>query len=337
MKKKKTLLFLSLLLIVAFITTGCGKETDLKNGAKVAVSVDSGKFTASEYYDEIKTDNISKLVNMIDKSIFEKKYKKSNEEDEAVKKQINQIKQYYGKDESTYKNVLQSYFGVESESELEDSLRLEYKKNLAVKDYIKKNIKDDEIQKYYNENTYGQVKASHILISSKVKDNATDEEKTKAENKAKKKAEKIIKQLNEGAEFKELAKKYSSDDATASNGGDLGYFNLDDMTEEFSNAVKKLNKDEYTKEPVKTTYGYHIILKTGEKDKPKLKKVKSDIIDKLTEQKLNNSKTLYYETLMDIRNENGIKWNDDTLKKAYEDYMNNLIKQANSSKNSTNS
>lgn len=337
MKKKKTLLFLSLLLIVAFITTGCGKETDLKNGAKVAVSVDSGKFTASEYYDEIKTDNISKLVNMIDKSIFEKKYKKSNEEDEAVKKQINQIKQYYGKDESTYKNVLQSYFGVESESELEDSLRLEYKKNLAVKDYIKKNIKDDEIQKYYNENTYGQVKASHILISSKVKDNATDEEKTKAENKAKKKAEKIIKQLNEGADFKELAKKYSSDDATASNGGDLGYFNLDDMTEEFSNAVKKLNKDEYTKEPVKTTYGCHIILKTGEKDKPKLKKVKSDIIDKLTEQKLNNSKTLYYETLMDIRNENGIKWNDDTLKKAYEDYMNNLIKQANSSKNSTNS
>lgn len=337
MKKKKTLLFLSLLLIVAFITTGCGKETDLKNGAKVAVSVDSGKFTASEYYDEIKTDNISKLVNMIDKSIFEKKYKKSNEEDEAVKKQINQIKQYYGKDESTYKNVLQSYFGVESESELEDSLRLEYKKNLAVKDYIKKNIKDDEIQKYYNENTYGQVKASHILISSKVKDNATDEEKTKAENKAKKKAEKIIKQLNEGADFKELAKKYSSDDATASNGGDLGYFDLDDMTEEFSNAVKKLNKDEYTKEPVKTTYGYHIILKTGEKDKPKLKKVKSDIIDKLTEQKLNNSKTLYYETLMDIRNENGIKWNDDTLKKAYEDYMNNLIKQANSSKNSTNS
>lgn len=337
MKKKKTLLFLSLLLIVAFITTGCGKETDLKNGAKVAVSVDSGKFTASEYYDEIKTDNISKLVNMIDKSIFEKKYKKSNEEDEAVKKQINQIKQYYGKDESTYKNVLQSYFGVESESELEDSLRLEYKKNLAVKDYIKKNIKDDEIQKYYNENTYGQVKASHILISSKVKDNATDEEKTKAENKAKKKAEKIIKQLNEGAEFKELAKKYSNDDATASNGGDLGYFDLDDMTEEFSNAVKKLNKDEYTKEPVKTTYGYHIILKTGEKDKPKLKKVKSDIIDKLTEQKLNNSKTLYYETLMDIRNENGIKWNDDTLKKAYEDYMNNLMKQANSSKNSTNS
>lgn len=337
MKKKKTLLFLSLLLIVAFITTGCGKETDLKNGAKVAVSVDSGKFTASEYYDEIKTDNISKLVNMIDKSIFEKKYKKSNEEDEAVKKQINQIKQYYGKDESTYKNVLQSYFGVESESELEDSLRLEYKKNLAVKDYIKKNIKDDEIQKYYNENTYGQVKASHILISSKVKDNVTDEEKTKAENKAKKKAEKIIKQLNEGADFKELAKKYSSDDATASNGGDLGYFDLDDMTEEFSNAVKKLNKDEYTKEPVKTTYGYHIILKTGEKDKPKLKKVKSDIINKLTEQKLNNSKTLYYETLMDIRNENGIKWNDDTLKKAYEDYMNNLIKQANSSKNSTNS
>ena len=40
---------------------------------------------------------------------------------------------------------------------------------------------------------------------------------------------------------------------------------------------------------------------------------------------------------MDIRNENGIKWNDDTLKKAYEDYMNNLMKQAKSSTSSTNS
>ena len=157
---------------------------------------------------------------------------------------------------------------------------------------------------------------------------ATDEEKTKAEEKAKKKAEKIISELKDGKDFSKLAKKYSKDSATASKGGDLGYFDLDDMVEEFSNAVKELKVDEYTKEPVKTTYGYHIILKTGEKDKPKLSKVKKDIKDKLTTEKLDSSSTIYYETLMDIREENKVKWNDDTLKKAYEDYMKSLMEQA---------
>lgn len=334
--KKKILISLSALLLISTITTGCGKTAEVKNGAKVAVSTNEEKITATEYYDEIKKDSISKLINMIDKGILEKKYKLDDKENEAVKKQIDQIKQNYGSNESTYKSVLQSYFGVSSEDELEDMLRLEYKRNEAVKDYIKKNIKDDEIKKYYEENIYGEVKASQILISSSAKSNATDDEKAKAEEKAKKKAEEIIKKLNKGEDFAKLAKKYSDDDATKSNGGDLGYFDLSDMEETFGNAVKKLKVNEYTKDPVKTTYGYHIVLKTGEKDKPKLNKVKSKIKDKLTDEKINSSNTIYYETLMNIREDEKIKWNDDSLKKAYEDYMNNLIKQANSSTTSTN-
>lgn len=334
--KKKILISLSALLLISTITTGCGKTAEVKNGAKVAVSTNEEKITATEYYDEIKKDSISKLINMIDKGILEKKYKSDDKENEAVKKQIDQIKQNYGSNESTYKSVLQSYFGVSSEDELEDMLRLEYKRNEAVKDYIKKNIKDDEIKKYYEENIYGEVKASQILISSSAKSNATDGEKAKAEEKAKKKAEEIIKKLNKGEDFAKLAKKYSDDDATKSNGGDLGYFDLSDMEETFGNAVKKLKVNEYTKDPVKTTYGYHIVLKTGEKDKPKLNKVKSKIKDKLTDEKINSSNTIYYETLMNIREDEKIKWNDDSLKKAYEDYMNNLIKQANSSTTSTN-
>ena len=313
--KKKILISLSALLLISTITTGCGKTAEVKNGAKVAVSTNEEKITATEYYDEIKKDSISKLINMIDKGILEKKYKSDDKENEAVKKQIDQIKQNYGSNESTYKSVLQSYFGVSSEDELEDMLRLEYKRNEAVKDYIKKNIKDDEIKKYYEENIYGEVKASQILISSSAKSNATDDEKAKAEEKAKKKAEEIIKKLNKGEDFAKLAKKYSDDDATKSNGGDLGYFDLSDMEETFGNAVKKLKVNEYTKDPVKTTYGYHIVLKTGEKDKPKLNKVKSKIKDKLTDEKINSSNTIYYETLMNIREDEKIKWNDDSLKK----------------------
>lgn len=326
MKSKKIVTCLSTLLAVSLIATGCGKEIEVKNGSKVAISVKGEQFTATEYYEKIKETNISTLVDMIDKSILEKKYKdKKDEEDKEVKNQIDQIKSVYGSDETTYSNVLRSYFGVESEEELEENLRLQYKRSEAVKDYIKDNLKKDEIKKYYEDNIYGQVSASHILISVDVDSKASDTEKDEAEKKAEEKAKEIIEKLNNGEDFKKLAKENSSDSANASKGGDLGYFDLDEMVTEFSDAVKNLKVDEYTKEPVKTEHGYHIILKTGEKEKPKQSEVEDKIKEALTTEKLNNTSSLYYETLIDIRKDNNIKWNDTELEKAYNDYNQRLI------------
>lgn len=333
MKKNKIIIYLSLILTITLITTGCGKEIEIKNGSKVAVEMDEFKFTATEYYNEIKKENITKLIDMIDKDLLNKKYKSDKEENEAVNKQIEQIKSSYGSDANTYKNIMQQYFGVDNEKDLEEKLRLEYKRTEAVKDYIKNNIKDKEIEEYYEQSVYKDMKASHILITVDVKEDATEEEKSKAEAKAKEKAEKIIKELDEGKKFADLAKKNSKDEANASNGGDLGYFSYDEMVEEFSKATKDLNVNEYTKEPVKTEFGYHIILKTGEKDKPKLKSIKKEIKEKIQEQKLSNDPGIYYESLLEFRKENKIKWNDDTLKKAYEEYMENLITNARNSSN----
>ena len=326
MKKSKIILGVSTLLVASLIVTGCGKEIPVKNGSKVAVSIKGEKYTATEYYEKIKEDNITSLITMIDHGILDKKYKTDSDEQSYIDNQIEQIKQYYGEDENTYKSVLQQYFGTDNESEVRTLLGLNYKRNKAVNDYIEKNIKDDEIKKYYDEKMFGQIKASHILITVDVKNDATEEEKKKAENEALEKAKKVIKELNSGKKFKDLAKKYSQDKSNASNGGDLGYFQLTDMVEEFSNAVKELKNNEYTKEPVKTQYGYHIILRTGEKDKAKLKDVKDEIKEKLREEKLANNPSLYYETLIKVREENKIKWNDDVLKKAYDDYMQELIK-----------
>ena len=325
MKKSKIIMGISALLVTTLIVTGCGKEIPVKNGSKVAVSVKGDKFTATEYYEKIKENNISLLIDMIDHSILDKKYETDEEETEAIENQINQIKQYYGEDEDKYNAVIKQYFGAESEKELKEMLSLEYKRNKAVNDYIEKNLKDDEIEKYYNENIHGQIKASHILISVNVKSDASEEEKQEAENKALEKAKKVIKELNSGKKFKDLAKKYSDDKSNSSKGGDLGYFQLDEMVEEFSNAVKELKNNEYTKEPVKTEYGYHIILRTGEKDKAEFKEVKAEIKEKLREEKLNNDKSLYYEALIKVREENKIKWNDDVLKNAYNEYMQDLI------------
>ena len=326
--KKRTVACLCFVVAITVLLTGCGKEIEVKNGSKVAVSVSGGKFTATEYYEKIKEDNITVLIDMIDHSLLDETYKTDSAETEQIDNQVAQLKSYAGEDEDTFNSLIQQYFGVSTEEKLRDMLSLEYKRNLAVEDYIKDHLSESEIKKYYEEKITGQIKASHILISVDVKDDASDEEKEDAEKAAKEQAEKVIKELKKGKKFADLAKKYSTDTATSANGGDLGYFQPDTMVEEFANAVIALKNDEYTKEPVKTKFGYHIILRTGEKDKPELSEVEDDIKTTLAEQKLSESNSLYYETLRDFREDKKISFNDDVLKKAYNDYMNKLIETA---------
>ena len=209
---KKIAIGLVSILTVSALTTGCGKTAKLNTTNKDAVSLTSGKITATDFYNELKLENIETLVNMIDHKILDKKYKTTDEETSSIDNQIEQIKSYYKDNESGYLSAIKSYFNVDSEDELRKVLSLEYKRGQAVNDYIEDHLKDDEIKNYYDNNTYGDIKASHILISVKTTDKMSDDEKEKAKQKALKKAKSIIKKLDNGEKFKDLAKKYSDDD-----------------------------------------------------------------------------------------------------------------------------
>ncbi len=120
-----------------------------------------------------------------------------------------------------------------------------------------KDVTDAEIKKYYNEHkkdftTPEMVKARHILV--RVKDDK-DQNSWKA---ARKKAMEIKKELDNGADFAELAKKYSEDPGTKDRGGDLGYFGKGRMVPPFENAAFALKKGEVS-DLVKTPFGYHLI------------------------------------------------------------------------------
>lgn len=327
MKNKKLILCIFSILAISLFATGCKQEIEIKDGSKVAVQLDGVKITATEYYEKIKETNVAILVDMIDKELLEKDFPTTDEEDEQIESQMKQLKETYS-DEATYNQLLTQYFGVNNDEELEEVLRLEYKRNEAVEKYVSDHITDKEIEKYYKDEIYGKVKASHIIIIPSVSDDADEDEVKEAESEALKTAQKVIKELKNGKKFADLAKKYSQEQATAEKGGDLGYFELDEMVTEFSDAVKDLKVNEYTKEPVKTQYGYHVILKTGEKDKPKLEDVKEDIREKLTLQKLDSDPTLYYQTLIDIRKDKNIKWNDTVIEKKYEKLMEQLLEAA---------
>ena len=210
MKKTKNILALSLILVVSLFITGCGKSAKLKTSNTTAVAVKGAKITATQFYNELKKDSISTLVNMIDHKLFDKKYPTDEAENTAVEKQISTIKSYYKDDENSYLSAIKTYYGVSNEDELKDLLSLQYKREQAINDYIEKKVSDKEIQKYYDENVYADVKASHILISVKTTDDMSDAEKENVKEKAKKKAEKIITKLNNGEDFSKLAKEYES-------------------------------------------------------------------------------------------------------------------------------
>jgi len=116
----------------------------------------------------------------------------------------------------------------------------------------KVSVAGTDIERAYNNNieqytTPEQVRASHILFKTEGKDDAA----------VKAKAEDVLKQVKAGANFADLAKKYSEDDS-AKTGGDLDYFGRGKMVPEFDEKVFTMEVGQ-TSDLVKTQFGYHII------------------------------------------------------------------------------
>lgn len=319
--KKKLICILAVLLLV----TSCGKVPKLKNGDEAVVTMKDGDISVEELYSEMKEKYaLDMLITKIDTAILNNVYKTDDEEKNYIDKQLETIKYYY---ETYYKSQYKSFQeyltqnGVESEDELKENIRLTYKRNKAVKDYVKSIITDKEIEKYYDEEIFGDISASHILIKPEYDDNASDEEKKEAEKKAFKEAKEVIAKLKKGEDFAELAKEYSDDSSNSKSGGKLADFNHGQMVEAFEDAAKELKVGSYTTTPVKTEFGYHIILKTAQKDKPALKEVKDDIISDLTDEKLKDDSTLEVTALVELRKKHKVEIQDKDIKKLYEAYV----------------
>ena len=143
-----------------------------------------------------------------------------------------------------------------------------------VQDFIKNNAVTDDMMKSEYERiratiTGTEYKARHILV----------EKESEARD--------IIARLRkEPAAFAKLAKERSKDSRSGANGGDLGWFDLSRMVPEFGAAVSKLEKGKFTVEPVKTRFGYHVILLEDSKpiEAPPLEEVKPQLSQQVQQQ-----------------------------------------------------
>lgn len=313
--KKKVIMLMCLSL---FLCTGCGKVPKLSNGDEVFVSVNGKNVSANDMFDELKEKyGVDVLIELVDKLILEEKYSEDDELKEYVDAQIEQYISSYGED--GFKDALEQ--SNMTEDDLRQTIALDYRRNKAALDYAKKQVSDNELNDYYENDYRGDIKASHILITP----DKDAEDANKAAEDAKKKAEEIIEKLNNGEDFATLAKENSDDEGSASDGGNLGYFAKGKMVDEFEDAVVKLEVGKYSTEPVKSTFGYHIILKTDQKDKPKLKDVKDDLIETLAQEKMTNDATMKYKALEQLRKDAGLSIEDDSVKGKYEKYMDSLM------------
>ena len=318
MKNKKLTLLGVTMCSVLLLTTGCGEVAKLKDGKEVVGKIKGYTVTAEDLYAELKEQGGSRVfVNMIDDYIANKEIKSNEDAEDYANSQIEAYKSQYEQQGQDFNEVLVSS-GYKNEQQFRDELILSYKKDKVVENYLKDELTDDEIQNYYDENIFGDMTVRHILIKPDTETDASDEDQEKAEEKAKKEAENIIKKLDKGEKFEDLAKEYSDDEGTKEDGGLLENFSKDSVVTEFWDASVKLKDGEYTKEPVKSEYGYHVILRVSQKEKPKLKEVKDTIEETLVANKLSADTTLKTTTWVNIRKKYNLNIEDSEIKDGYD-------------------
>jgi peptidyl-prolyl cis-trans isomerase D len=148
----------------------------------------------------------------------------------------------------------------------------------------------DELQAYYDQHrdqyrTPEQVKVSHILIKTPLAgaDGKVDD---KGVADAQRRAEDLLKQLKQGANFEDLAKKYSEDPGSAKEGGSLGWIGRGRTVPEFEKAAFSLPKGQMS-DLVKSSYGFHIIRVDDKQDAhmKTLDEVKAEIEPIIKQQK----------------------------------------------------
>ena len=303
---KKTFLVLASILLL----TGCSVK--LSNGENAVVTFKEGGISSNDLYKVLKDNYGAKyLMDLIDTKLLKDIYKTDNNETiKSAKKQAKKL----NADFDTY---LSYYYGVKDEDAYRDYLSLNYKRSLWTEDYAKESVTEKQINEYYENEYVGDMEVSHILITIDANNNSSEDEKKEAEEKALNTAKEVIKALDKGEKFEDLAKKYSKDEDTANKGGSLGKINVGDYTTEVVNAAKDLEVGKYTTTPVKSSYGYHIVYLKNQDKKSELNDDVTDKIKTIIGNEIAQESNFYVKALKALREKNEMKFKDTALEKEF--------------------
>ncbi|CQR47048.1 Foldase protein PrsA precursor [Paraliobacillus sp. PM-2] len=271
------------------------------NDPEAVVETNSGNVTKEDFYNELKAANgEAVLQQLVTQTILNDKYEVTDEE---VDEQVETYKSQYG---DQWETVLQQS-GYADEDDFRDDLKTQLLQQKAIVEDVE--VTDEEIETRY-ERMQTEVRASHILVG--------DEETAKD----------IKSQLEDGADFAELAEEHSTDSQSAKNGGDLDYFSAGDMVPEFEAAAYDLEIGKVS-EPVKTQHGWHIIKvvdkRETEEEMEPLEDIRGKIKEEIALTKVDN--TVAQEKISQLYEEANIDVKIDEFKDLFESKENEQTTQ----------
>ncbi|WP_423801204.1 peptidylprolyl isomerase [Neobacillus sp. SAB-20_R2A] len=271
---------LSGFMVGALALAGCSSNSALMKS-------DAGNISQDELYQAMKAKyGTQTLQQLAVEKVLTKNYSVSKSEVDA---QVNKTKEQIG---DSFLSTLQQY-GFKDENDYRNSVKLNLLEQKAVFKTIK--VTDKELKQAYDDYK-PEIRARHILV--------TDEAK----------ANEIAAKLKSGSKFEDLAKE-SEDTATASKGGDLGWFGTGVMDPDFEKAAYALEKDQIS-DPVKTSYGYHIIQVTDKKEKKSYEDMKKTLTEQVKKSKVTQDQIV--KVLKDEFKKADVSISDKDLKAAAE-------------------
>ncbi|QWH20771.1 peptidylprolyl isomerase (plasmid) [Bacillus mycoides] len=255
------------------------------NSDNIATSK-SGNLTQEEFNKELK-ETAGKVVlqqAMLDKILLDK-YKVSDDE---VKKKVEELKKQMGDNFKAYLT--------QTGAKDEDDLKKIIKRQMAFEKAVKASVTEKEIKNLYKP----KLKASHILVK---------DEKT---------AKEIKEKLNNGEDFAALAKQYSEDPGSKEKGGELPEFGPGQMDPKFEEAAYKLEAGQVS-DPIKSSYGYHVIKLTEKKELKPFDQEKDNIRKELEQKRLKDQQW-QQQFFKDLFKEADIKITDKDLKDTFKEF-----------------
>ena len=308
MGKRKVVALFTVLIFIIMFSAGCGGDATVisrVNGEKILQSdlddkiaqIKSGltsqgyTFQGGEQDKEILEQIATEAMNQLtEEALLMQQASEAgvSVEDSAVKEQLNLIKQQYGAD--VFEQLLSQQ--QLTEAKLSEMLKVQLTKQ-ALFEKLTADISVDEkaAKAAYTADPkkYEEIQVAHILVAA---DASATEDQVKA---AQKKAEGVIAKLKAGEDFAALCKTNSDDPQTAETGGVLDtFFTREDtsLVKEFVDGAFKVGEGQFSQQPVRTEYGFHIIKVLEKKDS--FAELKDAIQGKLLSDKKNEAFNKYF-------------------------------------------
>ncbi len=262
-KKNRLILTLLVLIIVLLATIFVVAGNSYQKNNKVIAKVNGEKIYQSELEDKLSKmfQNQANGEKIVIEN-FPSQVVEALAQDVYLQKELDKIakKSKVAKDQNLQKQINDYKNSV---------LRQAYLNDLIAQSITDKAVKDKYSELSGELSGKKEMHLKHILVASEEA------------------AQKIIKELKgkKAASFEQLAKKYSTDEANAAAGGDLGYVIPDNLDEDFAKALSSLAKGQVS-DPIKTKFGWHIVLVKDIRDVnlPAFEEVKSNIEDQLKQE-----------------------------------------------------